>query len=185
MFIALVSSSAYALVVFLLDVASSFFFSPPHLALYAAASSELNQLIADWSRNSHNTNVQRLLTTLQSIFPTVKQLLQPTDVTHGPYGENNEYADGDRSNRPHGLPDIASHLEDSLHRTLEEFHRRLDRLHQEERDISSRLHNHESSSSGHGGTVERSRPPKAEKNRTKSQPKLTQRNDNELPPFQF
>jgi hypothetical protein len=146
------------------------------IALYADATRELAQCMDDWHRNSHAINVQRLLTTLQSIFPSVKQLLHEDHRAHAP------------SSSAVGLPDLAAHFQADVDQALEEFQERMAELQRQKAELEHEIRQPQPDDpTTHSRTNSRHTTEEHDRNQLKSS---SGRNTNralqhEPPPFQF
>lgn len=97
-------------------------FSSLSAALYADATKELSQCMADWHRNSSHVNVPRLLGTLQHVFPCVQQMLQREAAR-----DTGDSTAGDVSTGG-DLPEVARKLECGVEDALQQFHDRMAEL---------------------------------------------------------
>jgi hypothetical protein len=136
--------------------------------LYAESARELHQCVEDWQRNSERVSVQRLLTTLQSIFPSVKELLRDD--------QRSSHSSG-------GLAPVASQLQFDLDEALERFQQRTSDLERQQRNLDRDA---QEQPSADDGAARRAPPRQDDRSQLRSSTgRSTKRNDAELPPFQF
>lgn len=156
--------------------------------LYAEAERELAHCVDDWQRNSHTVSVQRLLTTLQAIFPILRQLLQH-DHHHRRDDDDDDEATRASSSPASGLPSVAAQLQASLDEALREFQQRLVDLEQQQQGHEREIAQQPATSPGATDSeVAPRRVPARSEERSQlrsSAGRNATRAEAELPPFQF
>jgi len=110
-------------------------------ALYADATEQLDDVVQDWQRNNNHTNVQRLLTTLQSVWPCLQQLLTyrhsdrqrhgARDGNDDDDGDGDVNVDGDDGRHSSRLPRVVLRFQREVASIREEMKQQIEALQQQ------------------------------------------------------